>query len=721
MSETSNLKNAIDLYQDALFEGADYSDIDDVDLVGDYYDDIFRNTLGGSAGVFSAYDVVGGEGGMFGGGQPSDKIQVDRNAYFSQTNAPQYLQNFTAPATQEATSAAFTSLQNTSDIASTLSDYYGYEITPSEQNLGDFGGNLQSHSGTSKDRLAEFHSFVEPILSEQLPYLQTVEGLSYEDALIEAYKRDPMLQSLYAKYDVTPIRQTDDGSTYLYDPFTFGEIRTLEVKDPTVVESLIKIAPSLAVAAALGPIAGGLTSGVSGAAGSALTGALTGAGTAALTGGDPLTAALTGGLGGFVDPIITGADLGTLGTAGARGLSSAAIAEATGGDPLAAGLIAAGMSYIGDTVAQKRSEGTTVAEEIDVNLPDDVVDSIENKIGEAIDFTSGGEVSEIIDDLTPTYEVLDKIIENVGLDQFNNMSNLDIYEYLQNAGDSVGSNILGIDPSDYSRAVGFFQKDPGLRADLTLESSALTGTSFAPDIFGGTETTVVPFDRPTSTTVNVDVSNLRDPRLSLAEIQAGGGGGGAPATDVTAPAMTSTFAPTSAPAMTMPSFTPAIAPPSTLSSGAFTGTAVLPIAGLMASAATAPTSSVTTTGGGATAPAGGQVSGQEDSTEPSGEGQEGTDASGTEIDGGGEGGTGEGTGTGDGTGAGTGTGTGTGTGSGSGDGAGDGVGSGAYTPQVFEDYKFKGTYQAPELLKLARQYEDYQPSSVLQGLFRGFI
>jgi hypothetical protein len=141
----------------------------------------------------------------------------------------------------------------------------------------------------------------------------------------------------------------------------------------------------------------------------------------------------------------------------------------------------------------------------------------------------------------------------------------------------------------------------------------------------------------------------------------------------------------------------------------------------MASAATAPTSSVTTTGGGATAPAGGQVSGQEDSTEPSGEGQEGTDASGTEIDGGGEGGTGEGTGTGDGTGAGTGAGTGTGSGSGSGDGAGDGGGSGAYTPQVFEDYKFKGTYQAPELLKLARQYEDYQPSSVLQGLFSGFI
>jgi hypothetical protein len=292
----ARLGSAIDSYQNALTSGADYFDIDDVDLVDQYYDDIFRDTLGSEAGVFSAFDIIGGEGTMSGAGTPSDRIQIDSDSYF----APEYLRTFTAPATQESAVSAYSSianLQNTSDIASALSNYYGYEITPAEQNLGRFGGNLQSHTGTSKARLAEFHSLVEPILSEQLPYLQTVEGLSYEDALIESYKRDPMLQSLYAKYDVTPIRQTDDGSTYLYDPFTFGEIRTLEVKDPTVMDSLVQIAPSLILSAALGPLAGNIVGGLgaTGATANALSAALTSAATAGLQGAD-LEDALKAGL-----------------------------------------------------------------------------------------------------------------------------------------------------------------------------------------------------------------------------------------------------------------------------------------------------------------------------------------------------------------------------------------------------------------------------------------
>jgi hypothetical protein len=51
-----------------------------------------------------------------------------------------------------------------------------------------------------------------------------------------------MVQALYAKYDVTPFRQTDDGSTYLYDPFTFGEIRTKEVKDTGLQDGLKALA-----------------------------------------------------------------------------------------------------------------------------------------------------------------------------------------------------------------------------------------------------------------------------------------------------------------------------------------------------------------------------------------------------------------------------------------------------------------------------------------------
>jgi hypothetical protein len=161
--------------------------------------------------------------------------------------------------------------------------------------------------------------------------------------------------------------------------------------------------------------------------------------------------------------------------------------------------------------------------------------------------------------------------------------------------------------------------------------------------------------------------------------------------------------------MTMPSVTPAIAPPSTLSSGAFTGASILPIAGLMASAATTPVSSTVSTGAGATAPAGGQVSGQADSTEPSGEGEVGVDTAGTEVAGGGEGGTGGGEATGEGIGAGTGTGTGVGTGDGSGAGSGTGAGFGSgtsITELVFSD--FLNPYEDPGLLKYVTNLPGYQ-------------
>ena len=178
--------------------------------------------------------------------------------------------------------------------------------------------------------------------------------------------------------------------------------------------------------------------------------------------------------------------------------------------------------------------------------------------------------------------------------------------------------------------------------------------------------------------------------------------------------MTSTFAPTSAPAMTMPSVTPAIAPPSTLSSGSLAGATLLPIAGLMASAATAPTSSVATTGGGATAPAGGQISGQADSTEPSGEGEVGTDTAGTEVAGGGEGGTGGGETTGAGTGDGAGSGDGTGRESGAGR-LGTGA-AGSITKSMFSDYLYG--FERPQILELTPMFEPYQAPSI-QSLFKG--
>ena len=638
--------------------------------------------------------------------------------------------------------------------------------------LADFRGPEGNwlYGDITDENLKNFQEELLPVLAiavaeEQLslpsgltldPNVFTDEGVPWSEALIGAIANNPEVQQIYQKYGVSPTRTDAEGSQYLYDPFSFQEIRTVDLSSDWR-DTARALGLSLVGGALLGPVAGALTSGAPAALQPALTGALT----SAATGGDPLTGALTGGLGGLAEPVISGADLGTIGTAAAEGLSSAAIAELTGGDPLTAGLTAAGVSLVGDTVAKLREEGTTVAEEIGVELPEDVVDSIENKIGEAIDFTSGGKISEIVDDLTPTYEVLDKIIEDVGIDTFNAMSNLDVYNYLQEAGDITGSNILGIDPSAYQRTVGFFQRDPGLRADLVLEAPATTGTSFAPDIFGGTETTVVPFDPSTSTTVNVDVSNIRDPRVSLAEIQAGGGGGGAPATDVTAPVMTSTFEPTSVPSMTVPSVTPVVQPPTLTSPGSVTNALITNTLATLAST-TAPTTEPQPT----VAPPVTPVATTAPTTEPTpvttteptdifedtavddttaqleaaeaardaaeaardaAEAQAQVDAAAADAryeeavaagEALGEARYGEGRGEGAGAGLGAGLGMGLLAGM-AGTGTGGGVGTG-FTPKDFEDYKFRKTYEAPELVERLKTIQGYQ-APVSLNLFRGFI
>ena len=150
MAQYETLGNAIDSYKNSLVAGADWFEIDDVDKVDFYYESGFKNILGSEAGVFSPLDTIGGEANMFGGGQSSDKIFVDKNTYFDRVNPPAYLRNFFTPATTESAASAYSNisnLQNPSDIASVLSNYYGYEITPTEQNLGRFGGNRQLYTG----------------------------------------------------------------------------------------------------------------------------------------------------------------------------------------------------------------------------------------------------------------------------------------------------------------------------------------------------------------------------------------------------------------------------------------------------------------------------------------------------------------------------------------------------------------------------------------------
>ena len=103
---------------------------------------------------------------------------------------------------------------------------------------------------------------------------------------------------MYAKYGVSPLRQTKDGSTYLYDPFTFGEIRTLEVEDPTALEIAGQIGLSVALGVALGPMAGKVAGALAPTASAATQGiiakGITSAASTALQGGD-LEAALKSG------------------------------------------------------------------------------------------------------------------------------------------------------------------------------------------------------------------------------------------------------------------------------------------------------------------------------------------------------------------------------------------------------------------------------------------
>lgn len=758
----ARLGSAIDSYQNALSSGADYFDIDDVDLVDQYYDDIFRDTLRTESGILSDFDIVGGEATIAGGPTPSDTIRVDRNTYFSQVDAPEYLKNFRAPATQESAVSAYSSianLQNTSDIASALSNYYGYEITPDEQNLGRFGGNLQSHTGTSKARLAEFHSLVEPILSEQLPYLQTVEGLSYEDALIESYKRDPMLQSLYAKYDVSPIRQTKDGSTYLYDPFTFGEIRTLEVKDPTVMESLAQIAPSLILSAALGPLAGNIVGslGATGATANALSAALTSAATAGLQ----------------------GADLE---------------------DALKAALVSGGLSYVGDAISGLREGGQAGA--IDPSAPELTFDPRDPTVPTSVSRDVIDTVTDTLtgaDNLSPSYDVLDRVIADIGVDRLNAMSNTDLYNYLRDAGDIAGINTLGLTP--FQRTIGFMNAARPLRQDLIREGITSTGPAFAPDIFGGTATETLPFEY-TPSRINYTLPDTPIPEVRPTPVrpqqptQTPGGGGGASGGAASAPA-TSVVAP-SAPSATV---TPTVPRPTFSAPGSITSSLFSSFAPAIAAAAvapqptvappitpvatTAPTTEPTpptttqptdilqdTTAEDTTAQMEAEAEAQRqaeaeaarlaeearkaeearaaaeakaaaereaiakaearadaaEAARAAAEAQAKADAAAAEARYGeavaagealGEARYGEGLGTGRGQGAGAGIGAGLGLGLLAGMGGGAG-GTGGYTPPDFEDYEFRKTYQAPELLELAPQYESYQ-APTLQGLFRGFI
>ena len=233
-------------YLNTLEQGADYNAINDVDEVDDFYDNAFQDSFLDPNVAFGL--EIGGEGGGGSYMQPEQLhsfTQVSKDQYLAQ-GAPEYLATWDGRPAEDSGTTAYRQIAIT-DAESTreaVSNYYGYDVQASgkESNIADFGGNYREHTNASQEKISEFQSLIQPVMKEQVSYLQATEGLSYQDALVEAYNRDPMVQALYAKYDVTPFRQTKDGSTYLYDPFTFGEIRTKEVKDTGLQDGLKALA-----------------------------------------------------------------------------------------------------------------------------------------------------------------------------------------------------------------------------------------------------------------------------------------------------------------------------------------------------------------------------------------------------------------------------------------------------------------------------------------------
>lgn len=465
-----------------------------------------------------------------------------------------------------------------------------------DKTLEDFEGYDFDYGNISNENLKKFQEELLPVMAPEVAQAQ-LEGQSYQNALIQAYERSPQVQEIYAKYDISPQRiSRNNASEYVYDPFTFGEIQTVDrskgfmdyVGD--VVEAGL---PAIAGAGLFGPLAGSISSGLgaTGAANTALTGALTGAATAGVTGGDPLTAALTGGLGGFADPLITGADLGTFGTAGARGLSSAAIAELTGGDPLQAGLLAAGMSLGKDALEALKTDDAVTAPAGETTEESSVVDKAKETV-EGVKETVEEVRDTIQETLNPSSDspvfmenTVEDIVEDIGEDAFNKLS---VFEYkdqlLKHGGQQAVDYVFGDEGAivqsriqqrydalspEQRRQISF---DPSILRDypvterrdargnlLFSESTPQRGSELESWRFGSEPVEPV--------TIDPQEIEFTEPKIERPVVPTppGGGGGASSAAAPSAPATTVT-----APAAPSATITPVVQPPTLTSPGSVT-------------------------------------------------------------------------------------------------------------------------------------------------------
>jgi len=396
-------KDAFKSYKDTLLGAASknvYDIVDDVDEVDDYYDRVFRNTVIDPLNPKKALDretameIRGGGGRDSYYSAPKAELSFTPDEYLSEVGGSEYLKGLKSGVgvDNDAVRSAYSTIANTSgaDTAVALSSYYGFDVVPTTgtPSIRDFGGNYETHTNASQEQISEFQSLVKPILAEIIPYIQATEGVGYQEALLEAYKRDPMLQAMYAKYGVQPIRQTKDGSTYLYDPMTFGEIRTKEVKD-----SSIKDAVKIAAIVGLSVFGGGALAGTAAfgggtsAVGTALAYGTTSAGITAITGGDTndiLKSFALAGIGGYAKGLDAVARNAALAAEGAKAGSELAVAAKAAADTADTfNRVVAGAKFV-DAAIDGNLAGAVLA----VKGPD-ITKAALNKVGFTEDFLDG--------------------------------------------------------------------------------------------------------------------------------------------------------------------------------------------------------------------------------------------------------------------------------------------------------------------------------------------
>ena len=593
----------------------------------------------------------------------------------------------------------------------TVSAFTTPDYAPRE--LGKFQGNLSAHTSSSLDQIKEFQARLEPLMAPVMARLQTQEKLDYKDAVEQAYLQNPEIQALYNEYDVKPFRATDDGSIYLYDPFTFGEIRTLEVKDNDLKKA-IKAVTQIGVSILTG--GAGATMGLTGAAAAATSAAVSGFTTAAY--------------GGDKDAI-----LNSMLMAGGTSLLKGAVDK-----------VKEGVENVAEETLQTISPElkASIPEIVPTNVSEAAVANPSSVIDLAGDPSAFGNidiaaftpetVASTLTDSQHFTNTIKRIVDDVGGDA----------AYKNLTPDQFGQQLLKHGGGRAYRQIFEYGGDPRALVDIPDEIISMSGGVGAiPDFIMKTE--MEDYTRPPGlfTETKVDISKLETPQERPTPVrpqptQTPGGGGGAPSAEASLPTTTTVTAP-AAPSATI---TPSVPRPTLTAPGSVTNALLTNTLSGLASAAstvsppvtpiatTAPTTEPTppttteptdiledTTAEDTAAQIEAEARAEAaEAAREAAEAQAKADAAAAEARYGeavaagealGEARYGEGLGTGRGQGAGAGIGAGLGLGLLSGMLGGQG-GTGGYTPPEFEDYDFRKTYQAPGLLELAPQYEGYQ-------------